>query len=111
MLTKTKNVLIGLLLASALSGCAAQTSSGGMSAMKMDFSMCKKMMGEKKCCCCQQMQCMDSMRTSGMMTGGMPTMMDCKGMAGEQKTPVQKPLAEKPKASDADHKEHHPEKQ
>ncbi len=110
MLTKTKNVLIALLLASALSGCAAQTSSSGMSGMKMDSGMCKKMMGDKKCCC-QKMQDMDSMRTSGMMTGGMPSMMDCKAMTDEQKAPAQKPAAKKPKVSDADHKEHHPEKQ
>ncbi len=110
MFLKTKNALIGLLLVFVLTGCAAQTSPNEMSSMKMDPAMCKQMMGEKKCCCCQKMQCMDSMRTSGMMTGGMP-MQNCKPeTTNDKKAPAatsKAPAAVTPE----DHKEHHPEKQ
>lgn len=109
-----KKIVTAVLLAGALTGCAAQTPPNGMGAMKMDSGMCQKMMSGKKCSCCQMMQNMDSMRTSGMMTGGM--MMNCQPVGGAQKmsTPAKKSAEKappKPVESAVDpeeHKKHHP---
>lgn len=97
MLTKLKNATALMVIVGALAGCATQPQSSGM---KMDSSMCKKMMEQGKCGCCQNM---GDMRTSGMMSGGQP--MQC--MPQGEKKP--EPVAEKPEAPDAaEHKAHHP---
>lgn len=107
MLTKMKNILIIVALASSLSACAATTETkGSMAGMKMDRAMCQKMMDGKECGCCKMMQNQDMMRTSGMMTGGNMKIMQCMPM---QKSEVkQTPVSTKP--DNVDHKAHHPAK-
>jgi len=101
MFTKLKNTVALIAIMGALAGCAAQSST---SAMKMNHSMCKKMMEQGKCDCCQSM---GDMRTSGMMSGGKP--MQC--MPQEEKKAVAPIVQEAPKSPDAEeHKAHHPEK-
>jgi hypothetical protein len=96
MLKLIKNAFIGVMLATSLAACTAPTPmSGSMSGMKMNHTMCQKMMKDQACGCCKMMQSgmmqnQDNTRTAGMMSDGGMKMMQCKPMNMDKTAKVTK---------------------